>query len=67
MRFLLFFTTPSLLLHQYFSAIALLSLIDGFVPHKMEHDSKRHGTVFHISWNTIPDKPEQQYKTTITP
>lgn len=54
-------------MHQYFSAIALLSLIDGFVPHKMEHDSKRHGTWFHISWNTIPDKLEQQYKITITP
>lgn len=54
-------------MHQHFSAIALHSLTNGFVPHKMEHDSKRHGTLFHISWNTIPTKLEQQYKTTITP
>ena len=67
MRFLLFFTTPSLLLHQHFSTIVPLSLVNGFVPDKMYHDSKRHGTLFHISWNTIPDKLEQQYKTTITP
>lgn len=54
-------------MHQHFSTIVPLSLVNGFVPHKMEHDSKRHGTWFHISWNSIPDKPEQQYKTTITP
>ena len=54
-------------MHQHFSTIVPLSLVNGFVPDKMDHDSKRHGTVFHISWNSIPDKPEQQYKTTITP
>lgn len=54
-------------MHQHFSTIVPLSLVNGFVPDKMDHDSIRHGTSFHISWNSIPDKPEQQYKTTITP
>ena len=40
-------------MHQHFSTIVPLSLANGFVPDKMDHDSIRHGTTVQNNYNTM--------------